>query len=124
MRRIAALAAFIASPAAIASLAAFAVTLAALAAPAGASDGNFRHRERAPDAPPLPKIEYYCTDAEGARRELGEVICIRAGCRSWLARCEMSLNSPMWREIRDGCPGVSLEGRRAGPGGQGRQGRS
>jgi hypothetical protein len=54
----------------------------------------------------LPGVEYYCTDAEGKRRELGEVICITASCQSWMARCDMSLNSPTWRKMQDGCPGV------------------
>ncbi len=69
---------------------------------------GFKHREKSPDAPPLPKIEYFCTDADGRRREIGEVICITASCLTWLARCDMSLNNPMWRKIQDGCPGVSL----------------
>ncbi len=69
---------------------------------------GFKHREKSPDAPPLPKIEYFCTDADGERREIGEVICITASCLTWLARCDMSLNNPMWRKIQDGCPGVSF----------------
>ncbi len=68
----------------------------------------FRHREKSPDAPPLPKIEFYCTDSQGARRELGELLCIRTGCRSILARCEMSLNNPIWRELQEGCPAAAL----------------
>ena len=81
------------------------------AVPALAGDGRFRHREKSPDAPPLPKIEYYCTDAEGKRRELGEIICITASCQSWLAQCGMSANNPAWRKLQDGCPGVSLRPR-------------
>lgn len=57
---------------------------------------------------PMPGVEYYCTDETGQRKELGEVICITAGCDTWMARCDMSLNNPMWRRIQDGCPGVSL----------------
>ncbi|WP_379561112.1 hypothetical protein [Psychromarinibacter halotolerans] len=57
---------------------------------------------------PLPGVEYYCTDDHGARKELGDVICITAGCDTWMARCDMSLNNPTWRRIQDGCPGVSL----------------
>ncbi|WP_425053692.1 hypothetical protein [Psychromarinibacter sp. S121] len=57
---------------------------------------------------PLPGVEYYCTDATGGRKELGDVICITAGCDTWMARCDMSLNNPTWRRIQDGCPGVSL----------------
>ena len=58
--------------------------------------------------PPMPGVEYYCTDATGARRELGDVICIAASCQTWVARCEVSLNTPTWRKLSDGCPGVSL----------------
>ena len=39
--------------------------------------------------------------------ELGEVLCITAGCQTWMARCDMSVNSPTWRKIQDGCPGAS-----------------
>ena len=69
---------------------------------------SFKHREKSPDAPPLPKIEYYCTDSTGARREMGEIICITASCQTWMARCDMSLNNPAWRKVQDGCPGASL----------------
>lgn len=58
--------------------------------------------------PPLPGVEYYCTGGTGERHELGEVICITASCQTWMARCEMSQNTPMWRKLQDGCPGVGL----------------
>lgn len=45
----------------------------------------------------------YCTDKVGARVELGTVICMKVGGRDFMARCEMSLNNPMWREINQGC---------------------
>lgn len=45
----------------------------------------------------------YCTDKTGTRIELGEVICLHVDGRSFNARCEMSLNNPMWREIGGGC---------------------
>jgi hypothetical protein len=52
----------------------------------------------------------YCTDGGGNRVELGGLTCISAGCvPAYLARCEMSLNSPMWRKVQDGCPAVSVE---------------
>jgi hypothetical protein len=52
--------------------------------------------------------EVFCTDGNGDRVELGELTCIAAGCvPPYLARCEMSLNSPMWRKVDDGCPAVS-----------------
>ena len=59
--------------------------------------------------PPMPGVEYYCTDATGARREIGDVICITASCQVWVARCEVSLNNPTWRKLSDGCPGVSAK---------------
>ncbi len=45
----------------------------------------------------------YCTDKVGARVELGTMVCMKVGGRDFIARCEMSLNNPMWREIRQGC---------------------
>lgn len=60
--------------------------------------------------PPLPGVEYYCTDAEGQRVELGGVICVTASCTTWMARCEMTSSNrmAMWRKTQDGCPGVSI----------------
>ena len=63
----------------------------------------------AQEVPPPAPIELYCTDGDGRRVELGGVICIRAGCDTWMARCEMSLNNVMWRRLQDGCPAVSLQ---------------
>lgn len=54
-------------------------------------------------APPLPEISCYCTDKTGGRVELGQVVCLQVGGRRFTARCEMSLNNPMWREQADGC---------------------
>lgn len=68
-------------------------------------------RDRFDGFTPMEGVEYYCTDATGNRRELGEVICITAGCDTWLARCDMSVNNPTWRRLQDGCPGVSLHSR-------------
>ncbi len=48
-------------------------------------------------------VECYCTDKQGARVELGQQRCMKVGGRIFLARCEMSLNVPMWREISQGC---------------------
>lgn len=48
-------------------------------------------------------IECYCTDKTGSRIELGELICLQVDGRMFTARCEMSLNNPMWREIQEGC---------------------
>ena len=62
--------------------------------------------------PPLPGVEYFCTDATGKRMEIGAVICVTASCQTWMARCEMASTnrSTMWRKLQDGCPGASLDG--------------
>ncbi|WP_082802369.1 hypothetical protein [Falsihalocynthiibacter arcticus] len=54
-------------------------------------------------APPLPEISCYCTDKTGSRVELGQSICLQVDGRMFTARCEMSLNNPMWREQSEGC---------------------
>ena len=48
-------------------------------------------------------IDCYCTDSTGGRVELGQSICLFVNGRAFTARCEMSLNVPMWRETADGC---------------------
>ncbi|SEW13478.1 hypothetical protein SAMN05444851_1623 [Aliiroseovarius sediminilitoris] len=48
-------------------------------------------------------IDCYCTDTSGSRVELGERICLFVGGRAFMARCEMSLNVPMWRDTGEGC---------------------
>ncbi|MEM9715171.1 MAG: hypothetical protein AAF826_01505 [Pseudomonadota bacterium] len=48
-------------------------------------------------------LECYCTDGTGARVELGELRCLRVDGRNYTARCEMSLNNPMWREVQNEC---------------------
>jgi len=48
-------------------------------------------------------VECYCTDKAGNRVELGETRCMNVGGRMFTARCEMSLNVPMWREQQGGC---------------------
>ena len=53
-------------------------------------------------------VECYCTDTQGARVELGETICLTVGGRSFMAQCDMSLNSPMWRDTGMGCLSSSL----------------
>ena len=45
----------------------------------------------------------YCTDKNGVRVELGTTVCMKVDHRDFIARCEMSLNNPMWREIKQGC---------------------
>ncbi|MEL7164403.1 MAG: hypothetical protein AAGL96_02940 [Pseudomonadota bacterium] len=53
-------------------------------------------------------VECYCTDRAGARIELGETICLQVDGRMFMAQCQMSLNSPMWREVQPGCLSSSL----------------
>jgi len=48
-------------------------------------------------------IDCFCTDQTGSRVELGQSICLNVDGRRFTARCEMSLNVPMWREQKDGC---------------------
>ncbi len=49
--------------------------------------------------------DYYCTDSKGKRVEMGETACLITGSRRVLARCDISVNSPAWREESEGCPG-------------------
>ena len=60
-------------------------------------------------------VECYCTDKAGARIELGESICLQVDGRMFTAQCQMSLNSPMWRETQDGCLSGSLAPQRITP---------
>ena len=53
-------------------------------------------------------IDCYCTDSTGSRVELGQSICLFVDGRAFTARCEMSLNVPMWRDTGEGC--VSARG--------------
>ncbi len=48
-------------------------------------------------------IDCYCTDKSGGRVELGETICLHVNGRAFMARCEMSLNVPMWRDTGESC---------------------
>ncbi|WP_298262056.1 hypothetical protein [uncultured Litoreibacter sp.] len=48
-------------------------------------------------------VDCYCTDKAGARVELGEQRCLSVGGRIYMARCEMSQNVPMWREMQSSC---------------------
>ncbi|WP_338023231.1 hypothetical protein [Aliiroseovarius subalbicans] len=59
-------------------------------------------------APDGRVIDCYCTDTQGDRVELGEVICLFVNDRAFLARCEMSLTNPMWRDTGEGCVSSSL----------------
>lgn len=48
----------------------------------------------------------YCTDSNGQRVEMGQLACLVIGSKRVLARCDMSVNNPTWREESEGCPNV------------------
>ncbi len=58
-------------------------------------------------------VDCYCTDTSGARIELGETICLQVDGRMFMAQCQMSLNVPMWREVRAGCLSAQVTPRAA-----------
>ena len=53
-------------------------------------------------------IDCFCTDTQGARVELGEQICLFVNGRAFMAKCDMSLNVPIWRDTGEGCISSSL----------------
>jgi len=48
-------------------------------------------------------IPCYCTDTQGSRVDLGETICLFVDGRAFMAQCQMSLNVPMWRDLKQSC---------------------
>jgi len=54
-------------------------------------------------------VECFCTDTQGARVELGEKICLYVDGRAFMAKCDMSLNVPIWRDTGEGCISSSLD---------------
>lgn len=48
-------------------------------------------------------VDCYCTDKTGSRIELGQIMCLEVDGRRFTAQCQMSLNVPMWRELRSDC---------------------
>lgn len=62
-------------------------------------------------SPPKPKDGFrypdcFCTDSTGKRIEMGQTTCLQIGSQTFTARCAMSLNTPTWRRVADGCPSV------------------
>lgn len=53
-------------------------------------------------------IECFCTDTQGKRHELGDIICLTVDNRSFLAKCAMAQNNPIWREQQQGCNNSNL----------------
>ena len=74
-----------------------------LAAPVSAQDAG--------TAPPCA-----CLNRDGEKVPLGQVACLTVGGRSFLARCDMSLNLLTWRKLSEGCPLTQLPPLTAGPG--------
>ncbi|MGR3623588.1 hypothetical protein [Pseudophaeobacter sp.] len=60
-------------------------------------------------APGGKTIDCYCTDKGGSRVELGEFRCLQVDGRQFMAQCQMSLNVPMWREVKANCLSASLQ---------------
>ena len=54
-------------------------------------------------APDGRVIECFCTDRYGDRHELGDIICLTVGERSYMAKCIMAQNVPFWRDQKMGC---------------------
>ena len=48
-------------------------------------------------------VECYCTDTQGLRVEMGEQTCLFVDGRAFMATCDMSLNSPIWRDTGQAC---------------------
>jgi hypothetical protein len=74
----------------------------ALALIAGAAAASEYRRTR-----PAPKEGFSYPECyranRGERAELGGTACLRTGGRSFTALCDMSLNNPTWRRVREGC---------------------
>lgn len=47
--------------------------------------------------------ECFCTDKQGKRKELGDIVCLTVGGRSFRAKCVMAQNVPFWRDISEAC---------------------
>lgn len=89
------------------------VILTLLCAATGAAAFDY-HRDR-----PAPKDGFsypdcYCTN-RGERVELGELACLRIDGRRFTARCDMSLNNPTWRRLKEGCAPEGLSRAPAAP---------
>ena len=54
-------------------------------------------------------IDCYCTDTQGARVELEQEICLYVDGRAFMARCEMALNVPIWRDTGRACISSALD---------------
>ncbi len=68
-----------------------------LSASSAMAQGKFLKRPKA------AKPECFCTDRMGKRKELGDIICLTVGGRSYEAKCIMAQNNPFWRDLNRGC---------------------
>ena len=81
------------------------ILLVLLAVPTLSFAEGLKEGELATGVMRMPGVEYFCTDTVGKRHEIGEVMCLNAtSCQQFLAKCDMSLNNPMWRQVQEGCP--------------------
>lgn len=48
-------------------------------------------------------ITCYYTDSTGLRVELEQDACLHIGSRSFMARCKMAQNVPIWRDTGEDC---------------------
>ena len=55
-----------------------------------------------------PAPDCYCRTPGGGRAELGDTLCLFVNGRAFLARCDMSLNVPFWRETGEACLSSAL----------------
>lgn len=60
-------------------------------------------------APDGRVIECFCTDRYGDRHEIGDIICLSVGGRSYMAKCVMAQNVPFWRDQNMGCLSSELK---------------
>lgn len=58
--------------------------------------------QRPEPAPGFSYPEYYCTN-RGVRVEVEETACLTVGQKSFVAKCDISLNNPMWRPTGEMC---------------------
>lgn len=68
--------------------------------------------------PPPAKEGYSYPECKCSNRgemlPMGALVCLNVDGKTFLARCEMSLNNPTWRHVQDGCPTASAPSLREG----------
>lgn len=61
--------------------------------------------QRPASAPGHPYPEYYCTN-RGVRVDVEQTACLTVDGASFEAKCDISLNNPMWRPTGNACEPV------------------